>query len=92
MIEFRQAPPRAPFARAHDAAPPPDRYILRGDIVPMAPGSEALRGGRVCVEGNSIAAVLAPGDALPPAFAQAAEIDTRGTIYPGLIDLHNHLT
>lgn len=68
------------------------KLLLAGDIVTMNGERTVHRRGRVCIDGATIAAVLGPGDPLPAAFAQVEEIDTGGTIYPGLIDLHNHLT
>jgi cytosine/adenosine deaminase-related metal-dependent hydrolase len=69
-----------------------DRQILAGDIVTMDAGQAIVRQGRLCIDGTTIAAVLGPGDPLPAGFAGVGETDTGGTIFPGLIDLHNHLT
>jgi 5-methylthioadenosine/S-adenosylhomocysteine deaminase len=66
------------------------RFVLRGRIVTMDSDHRVLDGGRVAIDQGRIAAVIASGKPLPPAFAQSFEIDTEGTIYPGLIDLHNH--
>jgi 5-methylthioadenosine/S-adenosylhomocysteine deaminase len=35
--------------------------------------------------------VAARGDPAPPGFSHATRVDTGGLIYPGLIDLHNHM-
>jgi len=70
----------------------PDRTVLVGDVVTMNSSRQIVKGGRVCIEGDSVAAVLKPNEALPPQFSSATIVDTQGTIYPGLIDLHNHLT
>lgn len=35
--------------------------------------------------------MLSANEDLPPSHANAVEVDTMGTIYPGLMDLHNHL-
>lgn len=37
-----------------------------------------------------IVAILAAGQPLPAELKAARVIRTQGTIYPGLIDLHNH--
>src|SRR2546425_11841796 len=48
--------------------------------------------GVVYVDGRTIREVQ-PAAAPPPAgFANVAPVDTHGTIYPGLIELHNHLS
>jgi 5-methylthioadenosine/S-adenosylhomocysteine deaminase len=62
-----------------DAAP---KYALRGTVV--TPQSVILNG-IVVVEGNIIVAV---GTTAPPGVTV---IDTGGFIFPGLIDLHNHV-
>ncbi|MBK6744190.1 MAG: hypothetical protein IPG66_14980 [Hydrogenophilales bacterium] len=58
----------------------------------MTETNSVIRNGRLCIDGNRIAALLGPGDTLPDSFTGAIEVDTQGTLYPGLIDLHNHLT
>jgi 5-methylthioadenosine/S-adenosylhomocysteine deaminase len=68
------------------------RQVVTGDIVTMNERRQVLRGGRVCIDGSTIAAVLAPDEPLPAGFEAVTPVDSGGTIYPGLIDLHNHLT
>lgn len=70
----------------------PLRTILAGDIVTMNDSREIITGGRLCLEGSVISHILRPGDELPQSFEGAPEVDTKGTIYPGLFDLHNHLS
>ncbi|MDQ6773241.1 MAG: amidohydrolase family protein [Candidatus Dormibacteraeota bacterium] len=48
--------------------------------------------GTVYVEGSTIAAVQDAAQPPPPAFAGIVPTDTGGSIYPGLIELHNHLS
>ena len=38
-----------------------------------------------------IQGVAARGDPAPPGFEHATQVDTGGLVYPGLIDLHNHM-
>jgi len=38
-----------------------------------------------------ITAIQPAAAAAPPGFEQVAPVDTGGTVYPGLIELHNHL-
>jgi len=63
--------------------------VLLGKVVTMTAGVVA-EGAVYCRDGE-IQCVQAARDAAPPGFEQAARIDTRGVIYPGMIDLHNHL-
>jgi cytosine/adenosine deaminase-related metal-dependent hydrolase len=58
----------------------------------MDGGRTILRRGRVCIDGAVIAAVLGQHDGLPAGFEHVEAVDTGGTIFPGLVDLHNHLT
>ncbi|MFN8630932.1 MAG: amidohydrolase family protein [Chloroflexota bacterium] len=72
-----------------------DAYILTGRVVTM--GSRGvLDDGQICLLGREIKAVLAAGEPVPPdlaaTFAGAPTVATGGTIYPGLIELHNHLS
>lgn len=90
MINFRVG--SAPSVSVQAMALQTSKLVLRGDVVPLTGASSVVRNGRLCIEGNRIAALLGPGDALPANFAGAFEVDTQGTLYPGLIDLHNHLT
>jgi hypothetical protein len=67
------------------------RLALRGRVVTMNARDEVIDDGIVWLENQTIAAVQ-PADAPPPpAFAGIEPVDTRGTIYPGFMDLHNHL-
>jgi hypothetical protein len=53
---------------------------------------DVLPAGVVYVDGNRIADVRPTGAAPPPGFEDVPLIRTGGTLYPGLIDLHNHLS
>ena len=65
---------------------------LEGRVVTMDANDTVLDHGRVYVDGPLIAGVddanLKP---IPPKFQKAKIVKTGGTIYPGLIELHNHL-
>ena len=81
-------------ARKHthrlELAPALRQFVLRGRIATLDANAHVIPDGFVCVQDQLIAAV-APADAgLPPAFQDAPIVLTRGTIYPGLIELHNH--
>lgn len=68
------------------------RYALEGRIVTMNAADEVLPRGTVYIDARRIAAVLPSQTPKPPGFEDAPIINTGGTIYPGLIELHNHLS
>jgi 5-methylthioadenosine/S-adenosylhomocysteine deaminase len=86
--------PRSPEMVAARMAGPSTatRYALEGRIATMDASFTVLERGTVYVEGDSIAAVLPTGSAAPRGFEDVSVVATGGTIYPGLIDLHNHLS
>jgi cytosine/adenosine deaminase-related metal-dependent hydrolase len=65
-------------------------YVLKGRVVTMNSANDVLEDGRIIVQKGRIEHVLSAGDPVPEEFKSAPEVDTGGTIYPGLIDLHNH--
>jgi 5-methylthioadenosine/S-adenosylhomocysteine deaminase len=65
-------------------------YVLRGRVATMAAPGEVRDDAQVVISKGRIAAVVHAGSALPAEFSGAPAFDTKGTIYPGLIDLHNH--
>ena len=78
------------------------KYILDGRIVTMNEGFDVIDRGRVYIDAGKIVAVedlendritVVAGEAAarPEGFRGAPLIRTGGTIYPGLIELHNHL-
>lgn len=71
-------------------ADPISRYGLRGRVVTMDASRTILSDGIVWVADGSISDVTGPSDR-PPAHAESPLIPTAGTIYPGMIELHNHL-
>ena len=68
------------------------RYALKGRIVTMDAQRRVITNGLLYVDGARIAAMTAATAPPPAGFEQASVINTRGTIYPGLIELHNHLS
>lgn len=68
------------------------RFVLKGRVVTMDPERRVIARGAVYVEKGSIVAVRDSGESGPDGFKDAPKLDTRGTIYPGLIELHNHLS
>jgi Peptidase family S41/Amidohydrolase family len=72
-------------------AAPISRFALRGRVVTMADGALPIADGVVYVDDGVIAAVQAASQPPPEGFAGVTPLKTNGTIYPGLIELHNHL-
>jgi imidazolonepropionase-like amidohydrolase len=68
------------------------RYALEGRIVTMNPGFDVIKRGRIYI-GNGRIVATAAADAPPPqGMDDVPVVRTGGTIYPGLIELHNHLS
>jgi cytosine/adenosine deaminase-related metal-dependent hydrolase len=68
------------------------KYILKGRVAAMDDAFTVLDTGAVYIDGPSIAAVQAAAAPPPAGFAGVTGISTAGTIFPGLIELHNHLS
>jgi cytosine/adenosine deaminase-related metal-dependent hydrolase len=66
-------------------------YVLEGRVVTMNEHFDVLDRGRVYIDRGRIKAVLRSDDPAPEGMENAPLIKTKGTIYPGLIELHNHL-
>ncbi|HET7505055.1 MAG TPA: amidohydrolase family protein [Kofleriaceae bacterium] len=66
-------------------------YALVGDIATMNHDRDVIRKGVVYVRNDTIEAVTKASDPVPPGFEDAPRLAVGGTIYPGLIELHNHL-
>ena len=67
------------------------RLVLHGRVVTMNDDFEVIDRGSVYVNGSRVEAVLASDAPAPAGYGDAPRLQTHGTIYPGLIDLHNHL-
>ena len=66
------------------------RLVLQGAVVTMDAAGATFPDAKVCIQDEQIVAIVAGGD-LPPEFVALTPVQTGGTIYPGLIELHNHL-
>ena len=67
-------------------------YVLTGRVVTMNDINDVYNNGSILVRDGEIEAVWATGS--PPLGINLTGVpvhDTGGTIYPGLIDMHNHL-
>ena len=80
------AAPRAGPIVDEDSGP---AYVLHGRDVTMNDGGDVLEDARVVIQRGKIAAIIPAAVPLPGDRA-GPEIGVAGTIYPGLIDLHNH--
>ena len=58
----------------------------------MNDSKQVLDDGVVYVSLGSIVAVQKADQAAPDGFDGVKVLETKGTIYPGLIDLHDHLS
>ncbi len=65
--------------------------VLEGVVASMRDGVPASVPGAVYIGDDGLIAAVTPLDATPAGFAAAPRVVTGGVIYPGLIDLHNHL-
>lgn len=65
---------------------------LEGRIVTMDPAGTVLDRGTLYVDQGRIIAVNPAGAPAPSGFENVVPLQTGGTLYPGLIELHNHLS
>lgn len=64
--------------------------VLVGKVVTMNDAGDVLPNARVWLAGGKIMAIAREGEALPDGAKDAPVVDSKGAIYPGIIDLHNH--
>jgi cytosine/adenosine deaminase-related metal-dependent hydrolase len=69
----------------------PQQIALSGRVITMNAARRVLDNGIVYAHRGKIEAVLPAADAPPAGFESVDIIATNGTIFPGLIELHNHL-
>jgi 5-methylthioadenosine/S-adenosylhomocysteine deaminase len=68
------------------------KLALAGRVVTMDDAFSVKDEAIVYVEKGRIVAVQEREQAPPPGFEGVATVDTGGTLFPGLIELHNHLS
>lgn len=68
------------------------KQVLLGRIVTMDERGTVHAHGALCIEGDRIAAVVDSLNHIPDTFAGVVPVETHGTLLPGLIELHNHLS
>jgi 5-methylthioadenosine/S-adenosylhomocysteine deaminase len=76
--------------RAIDPANSP-KLALAGRVVTMDGAFRVVDSGCIYMENGSIVAVRETGAPAPAGFEGVPVRDTASTLYPGLIDLHNHM-
>lgn len=82
-----------PKARATSPVDPPapGKIALTGRVVTMDAESDVRVDNTVWIANSRVVAITKPGEPAPPEFETVKPVKTKGTIFPGLIDLHNHL-
>jgi hypothetical protein len=65
--------------------------VLGGDVVAMDDALTVVRDGRIYIDKGLIVAVRRTAEPAPPGFEAVRVVNTGGTLFPGLIELHNHL-
>jgi 5-methylthioadenosine/S-adenosylhomocysteine deaminase len=65
---------------------------LAGRVVVMDNDSQVINDGVVYIQKGKITAVQKRSQPAPAEFSSVPVIDTQGTLFPGLIELHNHLS
>jgi 5-methylthioadenosine/S-adenosylhomocysteine deaminase len=78
---FRKLAPKAFAVR---------RYVLRGRIVTMNSAHDIIHDGFICIENDTIAHLGNWNGILPVPFDSAPLVPVNGSVYPGLVELHNH--
>jgi 5-methylthioadenosine/S-adenosylhomocysteine deaminase len=68
------------------------RYAVEGRLVTMDAQSTVIPSGVLYINGDSIEHVRNSSDPAPDGFTKQMIIKSGGTIYPGMIELHNHLS
>ncbi|GGW36998.1 S41 family peptidase [Arenibacter certesii] len=67
------------------------KYALEGRVVTMDKVGTVIKRGRIFVENGIIVAIKKVNEGYPDGFMKADIIKSGGTIFPGMIELHNHL-
>jgi cytosine/adenosine deaminase-related metal-dependent hydrolase len=83
-------PKKTPAKKPVDPAVP-CKLALRGRVVTMDADGRVLADGCVYIEDGVIREIKSASAAPPAGFSASDITQTQGTIFPGLIELHNHL-
>jgi 5-methylthioadenosine/S-adenosylhomocysteine deaminase len=85
--KFHRFVPKAPIDPAAGG-----KLALAGRLVTMDERFTVINAGVIYIDGGQILGVLEASAPPPDGFEQLEPVAVRGTIYPGLIELHNHLS
>src|SRR6201999_3877876 len=88
FVRYRFYMPKAPGPIDPAGSP---SWALAGRVVTMDRASTVISDGAVWVKDAAIAAITSRGDATPAGFEGIVPVETGGTIFPGLIELRNHI-
>ena len=69
---------------------PDTGMVIKGKVVTMNDAGDVLPNAQLWLANGKIMAIAKAGESLPEAAKDAVVIETKGAIYPGMIDLHNH--
>ena len=69
---------------------PDTGLVIKGKVVTMNDAGDVLPNAQLWLANGKIMAIAKVGESLPEAAKDAVVIETKGVIYPGMIDLHNH--
>jgi 5-methylthioadenosine/S-adenosylhomocysteine deaminase len=67
-------------------------YGLQGTIVTMNANFDIIKNGIIWISKGNILKVTKKTEGIPAEFVNAKVIQTGGTLFPGLIELHNHIS
>lgn len=67
------------------------QIALSGDVVAMDEALSVVRDARIYIDKGLIVAIRRSVDPAPPGFENVSVVSSGGTLFPGLIELHNHL-
>src|SRR4051794_27352807 len=82
------------MAKRKETPPPPSPLVLYGRVVTFDDDrhDRVIDDGAVYIGADErFTAVQSRGETAPEGFEDAPRLETGGAIYPGLIDLHNHI-
>ncbi len=68
------------------------QYALQGRVVTIDADHTVLDSATIFIDAGKIVAVQPAGMLPPTGYENIPSIETKGLIYPGLIELHNHLS
>lgn len=67
------------------------KMALGGDLIAMDDTLNVTRDGRLYIDKGAIVAIRRATDPAPGGFENVSVLNTGGTVFPGLIELHNHI-